>query len=117
MNLQATKTPLLIAAIATAVTITSLSPVSAQSHWASATANSENAQVIDANFKIKVRKHHGFKSHHGHKFHPHKHRSHRLHGHRHHGHKFHGPKHRSVKKNYVSPRTQFKRQVLIKKFF
>ncbi|KIC51984.1 hypothetical protein [Tateyamaria sp. ANG-S1] len=117
MNLQATKTPLLIAAIATAVTITSLSPVNAQPYWVSATANTENAEVIDANFKIKVKKHHGYKSHRGHKFHAHKHHGHRFHGHKHHGHKFHGPKHHSVKKKYVSPRTKFKKRVLIKKFF
>ncbi|MBY5934526.1 hypothetical protein KUV51_16070 [Tateyamaria omphalii] len=90
MNLQATKTPLLIAAIATAVTVTSLSPVSAQPYWVSATADADSAQVIDANFKVKLKKH-------------------KLH----HGYKFHGAK----KKKYVSPKTTFKKKVLIKKFF
>ncbi|APX12623.1 hypothetical protein [Tateyamaria omphalii] len=94
MNVQATKTPLLIAAIATAVTLTSLSPASAQPLWASATTDTETAQVFDANFKVKLKKH---KLHHGYKFH----------GHKHHG----------VKKKYVSPKTKFKKKVLIKKFF
>ncbi|WP_299048182.1 hypothetical protein [uncultured Tateyamaria sp.] len=64
MKLTATKTPLLIAAIATAVTLTSLSPAAAGTVWqGAATADVEQAQVIDANFKAKFKKHkfHGVK--------------------------------------------------------
>ncbi|WP_299612859.1 hypothetical protein [uncultured Tateyamaria sp.] len=91
MKLTATKTPLLIAAMATAVTLTSLSPASANAVWASATAvDVESAQVIDANFKVKLKKH---------KFH--------------HGYKFHGVK----KKKYVSPKKKFVTKKKFKKFF
>ncbi|MEM8654554.1 MAG: hypothetical protein AAGF36_07390 [Pseudomonadota bacterium] len=91
MNLKATKTPLLIAAIATAVTLTSLSPASAKVFWASASsADVESAQVIDASFKAKLKKH---------KFH--------------HGYKFHGVK----KKKVVAPKKTFKKKALIKKLF
>lgn len=89
MKLKATKTPLLIAAIATAITVVSFAPAHAQGIWASAPADGETAQVIDANFKVKVRKHghhHGYKRHYGHK----RYYGHRLHhGHRSHHHKFH----------------------------
>ena len=90
MNLQATKTPRLIAAIATAVTLTGLSPASAKPYWVSATADAEHAQVFDANFKVKLKKH-------------------KLH----HGYKFHGAK----KKKYVAPKTKFKKKVILKKLF
>lgn len=91
MKLTATKTPLLIAAMATAVTLTSLSPASANAYWASATsADVESAQVIDANFKVKLKKH---------KFH--------------HGYKFHGAK----KKKFVAPKKTFKKKKLFKKLF
>ncbi|WP_299146933.1 hypothetical protein [uncultured Tateyamaria sp.] len=60
MKLRATKTPLLIAAIATAITLTGFAPVQAANPvWI--TADAETAQVIDANFKYK--KHH-YKKHH-----------------------------------------------------
>ncbi|WP_299286661.1 hypothetical protein [uncultured Tateyamaria sp.] len=64
MKLTATKTPLLIAAMATAITLTSFAPAqAANSTWASADA--ETAQVIDANFKFKKHKFkkHSFKKH------------------------------------------------------
>ena len=90
MKLQATKTPLLIAAIATAVTMTSLSPAAAGTVWlGSTTADVEQAQVIDANFKAKFKKH---------KFH---------------SHKYHGVK----KKKYVSPKTKIKKKIIFKKLF
>ena len=62
MTLQASKTALLIAAMATAITMVSLTPASAKSHWVSADA--EVAEVVPANFKFKVKKHHGFKKYH-----------------------------------------------------
>ncbi|WP_299048185.1 hypothetical protein [uncultured Tateyamaria sp.] len=91
MKLQATKTPLLIAAIATAITVTSIAPASAKAFWASApAADAEQAQVIDANFKLKLKKH-SF----------------------HHGYKFHGV----AKKKYVSPKKKFITKKKFKKFF
>ena len=93
MKLTATKTPLLIAAIATAVTLTSLSAASAGTLkvWTGATAaDVESAQVIDANFKHKFKKY---------KFS--------------HGHKFHGVK----KKKYVSPKKKFVVKKKFKKFY
>ncbi|MEL6465320.1 MAG: hypothetical protein AAFQ58_10155 [Pseudomonadota bacterium] len=90
MKLTATKTPLLIAAIATAVTLTSLGPASAKAYWASASADVESAQVIDASFKAKLKKH---------KFD--------------HGYKFHTVK----KKKFVSPKKKFITKKKFKKFF
>lgn len=93
MKLTATKTPLLIAAMATAITLTGFAPVSAASPiWAS--ADVETAQVIDANFKLKVKKH-SFK-HHGLKKHSFKH---------------HGYKKKSVSKHHL------KKKLALKKFF
>jgi len=93
MKLQATKTPLLIAAIATAVTVAGLGPASAKAYWASADADA--AQVIDANFKLKVKKH-------------------KLH----HGYKFHAPKYHGVhKKKHVAPKHSIKKKKLLKKLF
>lgn len=103
MKLKTTKTPLLIAAIATALTVTSFASANAQAVWVSISDGADAAQVTDANFKVKVKKH---KFHHGHKFH----HSRKFH----HGHKFH---HGVKKKKYSSPKTKFKKKVLIKKFF
>ena len=61
MNLKATKTPLLIAAMATAVTLTTFLPANAKAYWVSAAT--ENAQVIDAKFTVKIKKHRSFKHH------------------------------------------------------
>ncbi|WP_299289098.1 hypothetical protein [uncultured Tateyamaria sp.] len=62
MKLTATKTPLLIAAMATAITLTSFAPVQAANPtWASADA--ETAQVIDIKFKKHKFKKHSFKKH------------------------------------------------------
>ena len=91
MKLEATKTPLLIAAIATAITITTFGPASAKAYWASAPANIEAAHIIDAGFKVKVKKH----------------------KHYHHGLKHHGLK----KKKYVSPKAALKKKLLLKKLF
>ena len=66
MTIKLPKTALLIAAMATAVTLTSFGPASAKTYWISADA--ETAEVVPANFKFKVKKH-GFKAksfkHHG----------------------------------------------------
>ncbi|MEL6465321.1 MAG: hypothetical protein AAFQ58_10160 [Pseudomonadota bacterium] len=87
MKLTATKTPLLIAAIATAVTITSLSPASADTIWTGTTvAEVEQTQVVDANFKFKKFK--KFKHHGGFK-----------------------------KKKFVSPKKKFVAKKKFKKFF
>ena len=63
MTIKLPKTALLIAAMATAVTLTSFGPASAKAYWISADA--EVAEVVPANFKFKVKKHsfkhHGFK--------------------------------------------------------
>lgn len=59
MKIKFSKTPLLIAAIATAVTLTSFGPASAGEHWVS--ADVETVEVVPANFKFKKFKHHGFK--------------------------------------------------------
>ncbi|MEL6888943.1 MAG: hypothetical protein AAFO86_09555 [Pseudomonadota bacterium] len=95
MQLKPSKTALLIAAMATAVTLTSFGTASAQQpQWVSADA--ETVEVIQANFKFKVKKHHGFKKH----------------GYKHHGFKHHGFK----KKKHVSSRTKAKK-LIIKKLF
>lgn len=93
MKLTATKTPLLIGAIATAITLTTLGPASAKIYWigASAEAEAAAAQVIDAKFKVKVKKH----------------------KHYHHGYKYHGTK----KKKHVSPKAAFKKKLFLKKLF
>ena len=110
MNLKATKTPLLIAAIATAFTMTGLGQASAKSYWASATTDASAAQVIDANFKVKLKKHKHFRTH--------KHHGHKHHAHKHHGHKFHGsPYHGVKKKSHVSPKAAIKKKLLLKKLF
>ncbi|MEM7691886.1 MAG: hypothetical protein AAF194_05505, partial [Pseudomonadota bacterium] len=84
------KTPLLIAAMATAVTLTTFLPANAKVYWASAEA--ESTQLIDANFKVKIKKSKTFKHHKG--FHTHKPRAVvRFHSNR--------PKH-SVKKKLVT---------------
>ncbi|MEL6452417.1 MAG: hypothetical protein AAFQ19_14265 [Pseudomonadota bacterium] len=97
MNFATTKTPLLIAAMATAVTLTSFGPASAKSYWASAPV--EAAQVHEAKFTIKVKKHHSFK-HHGAKKH---------HGLKHH---HHGAK----KKKHIS-KSDVRKKLLLKKLF
>lgn len=61
MNLKATKTPLLIAAMATAVMLSSFGQASAKAYWVS--GDTASAEVIDANFKFKVKKHKSFKFH------------------------------------------------------
>ena len=43
MNIKATKTPLLIAAIATAVTLTAFVPANAKAYWVSGSDNSVQA--------------------------------------------------------------------------
>lgn len=68
MTLKFSKTPLLIAAMATAVTLTSFGPANANAHWASADA--QQARIVQADFQISVHqfkgfKHHGVKKHHG----------------------------------------------------
>jgi len=93
MALTFSKTPLLIAAMATAVTLTSFGPASAKAYWASADA--ETVQVIQAGFKVKK-----YKSH---KFHAPKH---------HHSHKFHG----THRKKHVS-KTHLKKKLILKKLF
>lgn len=50
MNFKATKTPLLIAAMAAAVTLTSFAPANAKTYWAN--ASSENVQVITADLQL-----------------------------------------------------------------
>ena len=100
MTFKVSKSALLVAAMATAVTLTSFGPASAKSYWISAEA--ESAEVVQANFKFKVKKHHGFK----------KHRSFKKHGYKHHGAKHHGFK----KKKHVSSRGKAKKLV-IKKLF
>ncbi|MEP4248382.1 hypothetical protein [Tateyamaria sp.] len=77
MNFKATKTPLLIAAMAAAVTLTSIVPANASTAWISTGA--ENAQVVDGDFEVinanfKFKKHKSFKYkkfHHSKKFHGH----------------------------------------------
>lgn len=96
MNLNATKTPLLIAAIATAVTLTSFVPASAKVYWAS--ADEQSAQVIDANFKLKVKKH----------------KTHKLHQ-PHHAKPYHG--HHGAKKKKHVTKHDLKKKLLIKKLF
>lgn len=57
MTPKFSKSALLIAAMATAVSLTSLTPASAKTYWISTDA--EVAEVVPAKFKFK--KHHGFK--------------------------------------------------------
>lgn len=90
MNFKATKTPLLIAAIATAFMITSFLPASAKPYWISAqpdaaqvhtaVATSDDSAVVhDAGFKFaKKKKFHKKKFHKSRKFH---HSPRRHHGH------------------------------------
>jgi len=94
MKLSATKTPLLIAAIATAVTLTSIGSASANTYWAS--ANVETAQVIDANFKFKHKKHHSFKKK---------------------SYKYHAPKHHGFKKKKHISSSHLKKKLILKKLF
>ena len=84
MNIKATKTPLLIAAIATAVTLTAFVPANAKAYWVNGSDNSVQVitadlqtddaavEVIDANFKFKKhrssRHHRSHRSFRGHKF-------------------------------------------------
>ena len=103
MTPKPSKTALLIAAMATAVTLTSFGPASAKAYWVSAEA--ENAEVVPANFKIKVKKHHG-----------HKHHAHKHHGHKYHGHKHHGYKHHAPKKKHLSKHDKAKALILKKLF-
>ncbi|WP_299368087.1 hypothetical protein [uncultured Tateyamaria sp.] len=88
------KTPLLIAAMATAVTLTTFGPASANVYWAS--ADTEIATIQPANFKLKVKKYKALKHH----------------GHKHHGHTYHGPK----KKKHVS-KHDVKKKLILKKLF
>ena len=99
MKLTATKTPLLIAAIATAITLTSLNAASAKVYWASADA--DVVEVVPANFKLKVKKHHAYKD-----------PSFKYHAPKHHGFKHHGPK----KKKYIS-KHDLKKKLILKKLF
>lgn len=98
MNLQATKTPLLIAAMATAVTLTTFLPANAKVYWTSADAQS--AQVIEADFKIKVKKHKSFKHHKPHHVKPY--RGHRTHS--------------GFKKKHVT-KHDLKKKLILKKLF
>ncbi|WP_415401601.1 hypothetical protein [Tateyamaria sp. SN3-11] len=94
MKLMIAKTPLLIAAMATAVTLTTFGPASANVYWAS--ADTEVAEVIPANFKLKVKKH----------------KAHKHHAHKHHSYKYHAPK----KKKHVS-KHHLKKKLILKKLF
>ncbi|WP_415921434.1 hypothetical protein [Tateyamaria sp. SN6-1] len=94
MTLKLSKSALLIAAMATAVSLTAFTPASAKAYWASAEA--ETAEVVHANFKVKVKKHHKFK---------HK-------GYKHHSYKHHGFK----KKKHVSKKHLTKKLILKKLF-
>lgn len=77
MNLKATKTPLLIAAMATAVMLTTLVPANAKGYWVS--GSSENAQLITADYVLsdgdaqiidaKFKKHRSHRSHKSHRSH------------------------------------------------
>lgn len=93
MALTFSKTPLLIAAMATAVTLTTFGPANADAYWASAEA--ETVEVIQAGFKVKKYK--------AHKFHAPKY---------HHGHKHHSLK----KKKHVSKK-HLKKKLILKKLF
>ncbi|MEO0503457.1 MAG: hypothetical protein AAFZ14_09030 [Pseudomonadota bacterium] len=92
MTLKPSKTALLIAAMATAVTLTTFGTANAKAHWVSADA--ETVEVINANFKFKVKKHHGFKKH----------------SYKHHGFKHHGFKKKSIK-------STAKKKLILKKLF
>ena len=98
MTPKPSKTALLIAAMATAVTLTSFGPASAKAYWVSAEA--ENAEVVPANFKIKVKKHRG----------------HKHHAHKHHHHKHHSYKHHSPRKKHLSKHDKAKALILKKLF-
>lgn len=94
MTPKPSKTALLIAAMATAVTLTSLSPASAKAYWVSADA--ETAEIVPINAKFKVKKYGGYK---------------------HRGYKYHAPKyHGYKKKKHVSSRTKAKKLILKKLF-
>ncbi|MFL4469915.1 hypothetical protein ACERZ8_08580 [Tateyamaria armeniaca] len=99
MHLKATKTPLLIAAMATAITLSTFVPVNAKVYWAS--ADEQSAQVIDANFKVKIKKHKSFKHHKPHHVTP-------KYGHRHHSH--------GIKKKHIS-KHDLKKKLILKKIF
>ena len=98
MKLMIAKTPLLIAAMATAVTLTTFGPASANVYWASADA--EVGEVVPANFKLKVKKHKA-----------HKHHAHTHHSYKHHSYKYHGPKKKHVSKHHL------KKKLILKKLF
>ncbi|WP_299688811.1 hypothetical protein [uncultured Tateyamaria sp.] len=98
MTPKFSKSALLIAAMATAASLSALGPASAKTYWIS--ADVETVEVIPANFKIK--KHHGVKHRHGFKHH----------GHAYHAHKHHGFK----KKKHVSSRDKAKALILKKLF-
>lgn len=98
MTPKPSKTALLIAAMATAVTLTSFGPASAKAYWVSAEA--ESAEVIQAKFKIKVKKHRG----------------HKHHAHKHHHHKHHSYKHHSPRKKHLSKHDKAKALILKKLF-
>ncbi|WP_420012774.1 hypothetical protein [Tateyamaria sp.] len=93
MALTLSKTPLLIAAMATAVTLTSFGPASAKAYWASADA--EAVEVIQAGFKVKTYKFH--------KFHAPKH--------------YHGHKHHSLSKKKHVSKKHLKKKLILKKLF
>ena len=94
MKLMIARTPLLIAAMATAVTLTTFGPASANAYWVSADA--ELVEVVPANFKLKVKKH----------------KAHKHHAHKHHSYKYHAPK----KKKHVS-KHHLKKSLILKKLF
>ena len=100
MTLKPSKTALLVAAIATAVTLGVVAPSSAKAYWVSGDA--AVAEVVPAQFKVVINKHPRSRFHHGH-------RTHRNFHHR--GHRFHSPRHRHFKGHH--PR----RSVVIKKRF
>lgn len=105
MALTFTKIPLLIAAMATAITLTSFVPASANTYWASADA--ETVEVVPANFTVKLKKHKSFK----HKTFKHKSYQPR-HGHKQHR---HFPQ-RSHKKNHLT-KSDLKKQLFFKRVF
>lgn len=106
MALKPSKTALLIAAIATAITVTSLTQASAKEHWVSADATV--AEVVPADFKVTVKKHPRARFHHSH-------RSHRGFYHQpRRSHKFHAP-HRSHGKHFSHG--ERRKRLIIKKLF
>ena len=100
MTLKLSRTALLIAAMATAVSLTALTPASAKTYWIS--ADTQTAEVTPANFKHKFKKY----------------KSHKKHGFKHHGYKHHSYKHHGFsKKKHVSKSKKFKRVIVKKKLF